>query len=180
MLIVDGHNLTFADDDARRMIERNDPGGARHRVLDLVEAYAEGTRQTALVIFDGTGGRPEPQKARGRVRVEFSGATQSADEAILRRVAHSTGRRELHIVTSDRRLGIAARTLHAKTIGCSEFLNEVARLWRRRRANRAPEPRAKRDGTPAGEINEWLKLFPEDEPGDATDDKEPRGGKRHK
>ena len=175
MLIVDGHNLAFADDDARKLLTGGKPDDARRRVMQLVEAYAEATGQRATVVFDGTGGRHRSQRKGARVGYRFSGVKRDADLEILRLVGATTGRREICVVTGDRRLGIAVRNLHAKTMGVKEFLNETAR--RRKRADRAPEPRAKRYGPPPGEVEYWLTVFSDD---DVKDIKKERGPGRKK
>ena len=67
MLIVDGHNLALAEDEARKMLLGGDPDGSRRRVLDLVEVVARSTNQQAMVVFDGAGGgEPVSHRARDR------------------------------------------------------------------------------------------------------------------
>lgn len=178
MLIIDGHNLAFADDDARRMLIAGKPGDARHRVLELVETFAKWTKQRATVVFDGTGGRYKPPQTGGRVRYRFSGAERSADTDIAQIISRSTGRRELCVVTNDRSLGAAARSLHARTMGCKEFLKETARIQRRKGENRAPEPRAKRFGAPPAEVEYWLKVFSDDDVDVAKEEDKPVRRKR--
>jgi len=159
MLIIDGHNLAFADDDARQKLIRGDPGRARRRVMQLARLYGRSVNRNVTVVFDGTGGHGRSAEPAGRVRCCFSGADHSADAVILRLVAASTGRREICVVTGDRRLGAAARQLRAKTMGVKEFLKETARQARRQQAGRAPEPRAKLFGPPPSEVEYWLKEF---------------------
>jgi len=162
VLIIDGHNLAFADDDARQLLTAGRPAAARQRVLQLVEIYAKSTRQRATVVFDGTGGRHKPPETRGRVSYRFSGAQRSADTDITTIISRSTGRRELCVVTNDRRLGAAVRSLHARTMGCGEFLKATARIQRRKPRRHAPEPRAKRLGAPPDDVEYWLKVFADD------------------
>ena len=158
MLIVDGHNVAFADDEARRLLVRGKPDAARARVLEIVEVYARATKQPAVVVFDGTGGRYRASKRGRGVRCRFSGAGRPADAEIVRLVGARTGRREICVATSDRSLGAAVRSLHARTMGAKEFLREAARL-RRKRPDRFPEPAGKRTGAPPSEVEHWLKVF---------------------
>jgi len=164
MLIVDGHNLTFADPEARGQLEGDRPGGARQRTLELVETYLAATREQAVVVFDGTGGGRAPEPTHRRLRCRSSGAGRSADAEILDMIRKTTGRRELCVVTNDRRLGAAARSLHARTMGSQEFLAAVARIKRRQQRKRpTPEPRGKRSGAPPSEVRQWLDVFREED-----------------
>jgi predicted RNA-binding protein with PIN domain len=164
MLIVDGHNVAFADDEARRCLDAKRPGAARLRVMELVSIYAESTDERALVVFDGAGGPHRPQHNCARVRYCFSGEHRSADAEILERLRRFSGRRETCVVTTDRSLGAAVRALHAKTMDAADFLSEVARRGRRRQETPpAPEPLAKRIGAPAGEVDYWLTVFSEED-----------------
>ena len=158
MLIVDGHNLTFGHDDARRKLLGGDPEGSRRDVLACVHAYAEATKERALVVFDGTGGGTPPGGS-DRVRYCFSGERRDADEEIVRRVRAHTGRRETCVVTSDRSLAAAVRKLGAKTVGLKAFLREVRRLANRRRRPVALEPAAKYKGPSPAEVEYWLTVF---------------------
>ncbi len=173
MLFVDGHNLTFRDDEARRRLLRGDPEGSRRRILEAVRAYADGTRDRALVVFDGPGGA-KPATQMGRVRYCFSGRDREADTEILRRIRKHTGRREIRLVTDDRQLAAAARHLGVKTITLKRFQREVNRL-RGDRADLAPEPAAKYHGPPPGEVEYWLKIFGDEGADDMKE--EPPGGR---
>ncbi|MFW6158971.1 MAG: NYN domain-containing protein [Planctomycetota bacterium] len=161
MLLIDGHNLTFADDRARDLLKSGDPERSRDRVLALVTRYAVRTGQRANVVFDGTGGPYRPQAPRSRVRYSFSGTQRSADRYIAELIERSTGPRDLCVVTNDRELLAAAGSLGAGTLRADEMLAELARARAERREKDAPEPRAKRAGPPPGEVEYWLREFPE-------------------
>ncbi|MFO7899529.1 MAG: NYN domain-containing protein [Planctomycetota bacterium] len=161
MLLIDGHNLTFADDRARGLLESGDPERSRHRVLQLVTRYAVLTDQRANVVFDGTGGPYTPQAPRSRVRYSFSGTRRSADRVIQDLVRQSSGPRDLCVVTNDRKLLAAVRRLGAGVVRADEMLAELARARARMKKKDAPEPRAKRAGPPPGEVEYWLREFPE-------------------
>jgi predicted RNA-binding protein with PIN domain len=161
MLLVDGHNLAFADDEARKMLIGSDPEGSRKRIVELVEIYARSIRQQAIIVFDGSGGR-EPKGGTDRVQYFFSGPDRPADLDLMRIIRGSTGRRELTLVSSDRSLTADARKHRVTTIGSATFLKEVAALQRRRRKPIASEPVAKlTGGTPPSEVEYWLKVFGE-------------------
>ncbi len=179
MLIIDGHNLAFADDAARDLLECGDPDGARRRILQLVKDYTTPTRQRASVVFDGAGGEV-PRSTAGWVRFCFSGPGRTADTEILRIISSSTGRREICLVTNDHSLATAARTLGAKTLGTSEFLKEAARVQRRKAEDAPPEPAGKHHGAPPDEVDYWLSVFSDDDVAAAEKEQYPERKKRGK
>ena len=159
MLLVDGHNLTFADDDAREMLLEGDADGSRRRVLHLVDTYARRVKHKATVVFDGTGGPAAPASPTPRVSFCFSGTAHSADAEILRRLRESTGRREIRVITSDRAMAAAAKKLGAVIVSLKQFLSDAADRPRRTKSPAAPEPAAKWTGPPPGEVEYWLRIF---------------------
>ncbi len=164
MLIVDGHNVAFADPEAHAMLDRADPAGAGARVLLLAELYASATKQQATVVFDGTGGGEVQAEAdAGGVRCRFSGAGRSADVEILRIARGSTGRREICLVTNDRSLSVAARRLGVRIMGVAAFLRETAALARKKKAPHVFEPAAKHFGPSPAEVAYWLTVFSDDD-----------------
>lgn len=176
MLIIDGHNLTFLDEQARDSIKTGDPEGSRIRILDLVETWCRLAAQTATVVFDGTGGGRAPSSDRPGVECIFSGADRTADLCILDMLDESTGRREVCVVTNDNQLLAAARRRGARTLTADDF---VARLEDLRRKKRRPatEPLAKRVGAPPSEVARLLKVFKEDDV--ARIEREEAGCARH-
>ncbi|MFH1732648.1 MAG: NYN domain-containing protein [Planctomycetota bacterium] len=177
MLFVDGHNLTFGHDAAREKLLGGDPEGSRKYILECVRIYAASTRDQAMVVFDGTGGKTAPGK-HGSVRYCFSGAGRSADAEILRRIRAHTGRREARIVTDDRTLAAAARRLGVKTVGLKKFLQEIQRLLREGPETVAAEPAAKYRGPSPADVEYWLTVF-SDEDVTAAEKEPPRApGKR--
>jgi len=179
MLFVDGHNLTFGHEDARRKLLAGDPEGARRKILDCVRIYAGSTRDRAMVVFDGTGGEAAPHDA-GRVRFCFSGEERDADGEILRRIRRCTGPREVRLVTDDRSLAVAARRLGAKTVSLKKFLRETQRLRGKAREAPAPEPAGKYRGPSPAEVEYWLTVFSDEDVRKAEEepDRGPRKRKR--
>jgi predicted RNA-binding protein with PIN domain len=163
-IMVDGHNLMHADDEARAALDRQEPDRARVRLLEVVGAFARYHHKQALIVFDGSGGHPLPESARGPVQYCFSGPDRKADDVLLDRLRSSTGRREILVVTSDREVADAARHLGAKVQASAAFLQEVERLGRRRQKKKpAPEPSGKRRGPSATEVEEMLMEFTEED-----------------
>ena len=177
MLIIDGHNLAFADDEARRLLLGGKPEGAQIRIIDLVQLLVEAQDDDALIIFDGSGGG-QPEGCIGRIKYKFSGAGKSADAEILRVIRGSSGRRETTLVTSDRELASEARKLGVKVMGLAPFMREATRLAKKKAERPVSEPRAKRTGAPPGEVEYWLNFFSDK---DVTDlEKEPSPDLRKK
>jgi len=166
MLIIDGHNLTFADPQARELLVGGNPAASRERILRTVGALAAETGEKVTVVFDGTGGGPsERQTGRRHVRVAYAGADRTADFEILRMLRQSTGRRDVSVVTDDRSLGRAVRQLGAKVQRLEEFFKRVAQARRSREAAPPREPSAKRTGAPRDEVEYWLKFFRDEDDG---------------
>ncbi len=162
MLFVDGHNLTFGHDSARRKLLAGDPEGSRRQVLECVRAYASSTKDRAMVVFDGSGGEASPG-GTGRVHYCFAGEEQDADAEILRRIRGHSGGGDVRLVTDDRALAAAARRLGAKTIGLKKFLIETHRLKHTKRDVVAPEPAGKYRGPSPAEVEYWLAVFSDDD-----------------
>lgn len=162
MLFIDGHNLTFGHDSARRKLLAGDPEGSRRQVLECVRVYASSTRDRAMVVFDGSGGETPPG-GTGRVRYCFSGEGQDADAEILRRISRHQGGRGVRLVTDDRSLAAAARRLGARTISLKKFLLETQRLQRKERELVAPEPAGKYRGPSPAEVEYWLAVFSDED-----------------
>lgn len=180
MLLIDGHNLTFADDRAKRLLQGGDPEGSRLRVLDLVDVYARVVNKRALVVFDGAGGPFRQQPKTARVKYFFAGMNRSADDEIIERIDASTGQRELVVVSNDRQLAAAARRRGAGICRVEDMLKEVARALRKKAKDNAAEPAGKRFGAPPSEVEYWLKEFSDDGTGDESEEDGPAGKKRRK
>ena len=162
MLFVDGHNLTFGHDSARRKLLAGDPEGSRRQVLECVRVYASSTKDKAMVVFDGSGGEASPGGA-GRVHYCFAGEEQEADAEILRRIRHHSGGGDVRLVTDDRGLAAAARRFGAKTISLKRFLVETQRLRHKEAKPVAPEPAGKYRGPSPAEVEYWLAVFSDED-----------------
>jgi predicted RNA-binding protein with PIN domain len=97
LFLVDGYNVTMADDATRRL-ER---GAQRMALVRRLAARGRGLLGAGeyVVVFDG--GRLAEDEDHGPVQVVFSG-DRSADDVIVDAAARADGR--LSVVTSDREL----------------------------------------------------------------------------
>lgn len=147
MLILDGHNLIGRAPG----LSLNDEEGGREELLRRVGARKGSGRQSVLVVFDGNRPGAAQEGRFGGLRVVYSPAGRSADDEILRRLAQGNPRSST-VVTSDRALGVKARSLGAMVETCETFL---ARL-------RSPSGGGASDRKPEagpGEVDAWLDLF---------------------
>lgn len=156
MYLIDGHNLiphvaglSLRDlDDEQRLLER-------------LAAFCRRTRCRAEVYFDGA---PPTQARRfslgGRLTVIFVRRGRTADAAIharLRRLGRAA--RNVIVVSSDREVQAAARSYGAQVIDSATF----ARRMRAVEGAPAHEEAEKPAAVPPDEVEEWLRLFGEEE-----------------
>ena len=134
---LDGNNLIgFARRKARP--EEDD----RAALLAELSARLRSTRSTVKVFFDGEG------RAASLGSLTVSGASGSADEAIVREVGKARDPRQITVVTADRELARRSRDLGARTMAPAEF-------WGRFGESAPPEP-----GKPGKvDVDEWLDYF---------------------
>lgn len=152
--IVDGYNLLHLIQKASE-----DYGAITDvQLCRIIGEYLKQINETGEVIFDGTG----PREKGGfdnisNLEVFFSGLRSDADTIIEDKITASTAPRRLTIVSSDRRLRIAARKRKATVVKSQVFWDNVQKQLSRK--GKVKEPRAKREGLNEGETELWLKIF---------------------
>ena len=117
--LVDGNNLCGAARDRRLGI----PTDEKEMILRL-QTLSSRDSQELTVVFDGTSSEGRGLGRSGwfeGVRVQYSGAGRTADEAIIQMVEARPDRREVVLVSSDRALRTSIRTLGARVMGCRRF-----------------------------------------------------------
>jgi len=99
-LIVDGYNILHAWPGLAEVKDRSFQD-ARELLIALLAEYAAVTGRRVTVVFDASA-RPEPEhhETRHGVRVVFTGAGRSADEAI-ERLAYQAAPEGVTVATSD-------------------------------------------------------------------------------
>ena len=150
--IIDGHNLiakipglslSMPDDEAR--------------LIELLNRFGQERRHKLEVYFDGAQPGQAGVRNYGRVRAHFVPASQSADEAIrrrLRRLGKSAA--SWVVVTSDRDVQAAAREAHAQVARAEDFSPQVQTTLQARLAtanDAADQPLSEE------EVSEWLAIF---------------------
>ena len=147
--LIDGHNLipklglTLASpDDELDLIAR---------LLDFCRLR----RVQVEVYFDGAPlGLPATRKS-GAVTAHFVRLGSSADAAVEDRLARLGGSaRNWTVVSSDRRLQIAAQAVHAQAMPSEAFAREMTTALREQPAASPDEA-----GLSPEQVEEWLRIF---------------------
>ena len=156
-LIIDGYN--FLNASGVFGAERG-PRGFESSRLALLDMLCDllGDRVTdTLVVFDAArapDGLPGRLVHRG-IRVWFAREYPDADTLIEELVEDDPAPASLVVVSSDRRLQVAARRRRAKAVSCEEWLADARAA--RRRAHRAAD---EKPGTPTpADVEYWKKYF---------------------
>jgi len=155
MIIIDGTNLLWAvkesSDDQEITTEVQ-----LCRVLDKYFAMAG---EEGEVVFDGAG-PPDKGVFDGVTHMEifFSGFNKDADTVIEEKLLADTASRRLTVVSSDRRLRLAAAARRAAALKSDLFWNLVLKELRRKKPQKR-EPEEKRDGLTESETDKWLDMF---------------------
>lgn len=125
-IIIDGysllhHDAAFARAGARGM------AAAREKLIGRLGSGGAALAERITVVFDGAGyiGQRGPQ-APAPIEVLFSTSSETAD-SIIERLAHVAPHPgEVLVVTSDRAERETVEASGVQTIGCTDFLSELA------------------------------------------------------
>ncbi len=157
-LIIDGYNLLHAS--GVFGAERGPRGFEQSRValLDMLCELLGDHAADTIVVFDAArapDGLPGRLVHRG-IRVWFAREYPDADTLIEELVEDDTAPSQLVVVSSDRRLQVAARRRRAKAVSCEEWLAD-ARANLRRRGHRAADE--KPAAPTSADVEYWKKYF---------------------
>jgi len=157
-LIIDGYNLLHASGVFGST--RGPKGFEQSRValLDMLVDLLAAKAADTIVVFDAARA-PDGLPARlthGGIRVWFAREYPDADSLIEELVEADTAPGHLVVVSSDRRLQVAARRRRARAVDCDEWLAE-AREVRRSRGRPAADAKPTEPG-PEG-VDEWKRYF---------------------
>ncbi len=168
-LIIDGYNLMHAWGLARRRYGPGDLERLRLRFLNqLANRLAEEDRERTTVVFDAGDGAPTDGPGRQvhrEMQVVYAIQEPDADTEIENLIAEHSAPRQIRVVSSDRRLQIAAKRRRGRFVTSEKFLAELKK-------NKAAEPNkplprdleTKYTGElTEAEIAEWLEIFGETE-----------------
>jgi predicted RNA-binding protein with PIN domain len=157
-LIIDGYNLLHA---SGVFGTTRGPKGfeqSRAALLDMLVDVLGAKASDTIVVFDAARA-PDGLPARlshGGIRVWFAREYPDADSLIEELVEVDTSPGHLVVVSSDRRLQVAARRRRAKAVSCEEWLADAREL---RRARGRPSPDAKPPEPGPEGVDEWKRYF---------------------
>lgn len=150
--IIDGHNL-IAQIPGMSLVMLDD----EERLIQLLNRYGEQQRGKLEVYFDGAPIGQAGERNYGRVRAHFVPQSQTADEAIRRRLLKlGKSARSWIVISSDRSIQSAAREMHAKVQKAEDFAGQLLEALRGH-----PEDTANVVEPPLSpaEVDEWMAIF---------------------
>jgi len=159
--IIDGHNLiskipgldlSMLDDE--------------QRLIELLNQYGQASRHQIEVYFDGAPVGRAGARNFGRVRAHFVPRSQTADDAIRKRLA-KLGRSASNwvTITSDRSVQSAAHAAHARVMSSDDFASHLKASLLQDSVHGGVGSAAitpEKSGSAAlseAEVNEWLTIF---------------------
>ena len=155
MVIIDGTNLLWAVQESPDDREIT----TEVQLCETLDRYFIQTGEEGEIVFDGGG--PADTSIFGNVthlEIFFSGFHKDADTVIEEKILAGTAPLRLTVVSSDRRLRLAAAERKAAALKSDLFWNLVLKELARKRPRRQ-EPDEKRDGLTEGETDKWLDMF---------------------
>jgi predicted RNA-binding protein with PIN domain len=158
--LIDGYNLMHAMGYLAGKVNARGLERARVRFQDyLVAAFGEKS-PNVTIVYDAAriphGVAPE-QTYQG-LNILLAAAPQEADDLIETWIAKESSPKSLVVVSSDRRLQIAARCKGAVSMACPEFLDFVEKLPKAPATAPAGEPE-KSEHMSDEEIDAWMQEF---------------------
>ena len=154
MVIIDGHNLLWAIQEAGKDFESI----SDVQLCLILGRYLKLTGEKGEIVFDGTG--PTDKSSFDNIsnlEVFFAGLATDADTVIEHKIRASTAPRRLTIVSSDQRLQKATRARKATAVKSQLFWDNLRKQLSRKRTT--SEPTAKHRGLSESETEQWLKFF---------------------
>lgn len=157
-LLVDGHNVIGRSPH----LSLSDPDDEAKLIAQL-RLFVTRTGKRLTVVFDPspTGSQSvswgDDRSTKGNLEIIYAASGRTADQVIREHIAHTKDKQGLILVTSDAALVEFARRCGIKQTRPAEWLIQAIRQV-------AAPSRADGKPTPATDIAEWLKLFPEPAP----------------
>lgn len=166
-LIIDGYNLMHAWGLARGRYGPGDLERLRERFLhQLANRLGDDDRSRATIVFDAGTLAPldvPTEQTYKDMRILFARKDENADARIEQLVKEHSAPKQIRVVSSDRRLQIAARRRRGRFVTSEEFVLELEKHPQPATAPEiSDELKAKSTGQlTEAETAEWLKLFQE-------------------
>ena len=161
--IIDGHNLiskipglslSMLDDE--------------QRLIEILNRFGQLSRHKIEVYFDGAPVGQAGVRNFGKVQAHFVPLSQTADDAIRKRLARlERSARNWVVVSSDRSVQSAAHEAHAQVMSAEDFadllqtrMRQASLYAKTRNADTTPD-KPIRETLSEAEVNEWLTIFKE-------------------
>ncbi|GAB4571698.1 MAG: NYN domain-containing protein [Anaerolineae bacterium] len=155
MFLIDGHNLIKEMPD----INLEDEADEVQLVYRLRGVLARANKK-GLVFFDrGLPGGHDPDLSNSRLQVRFASSSTEADDLIIRRIRSAKDPGQLVVVSSDRRIRLAAEQRRARVMTSAEFVVWMQELMATGQAGSDGEDEKP---TVDDDLDYWLTVFPEE------------------
>jgi len=131
---------------------------SRHGLMARLLTFQRLTRRRIILVFDGPPDDDLERLKLGRkFEVLFPPPGAKADDVIQERLSLPFDRRAFFVVSSDRELGVQARSRGAAVMKCDEFARELKKVMKKARQERELAKNLEFP-TPL-ETRLWLDLF---------------------
>ncbi len=152
-IIVDGYNLLWAVQKLQSDASVDDVS-----LCKIIGEYLRLIGDNGEIVFDGVG---PPDKScfynTNNMEIFFVGVGTDADTVIEDKIVVNSAPKRLTVVSSDKRIIIAARRRKAISIKSELFWSQVCKQLNRKKG--IVEPPAKRGGLSETETDRWLDEF---------------------
>jgi len=159
LYLIDGYNLLHAMGVLGGRLGREGLAKARLGLSGLLRGALKEDASRVTVVFDAAGAPPGlvgDQESQG-IHVRFAIGQEQADDLIEFMIRESSAPKQLAVVSDDRRIRKAAQRRGCISVGCADFLDELAR--RRRRKHSTNVTSAEKKPPTKNESEFWLQEF---------------------
>ena len=161
--LIDGHNLIGKLPD----VSLSDPDDEQ-KLIERLHVYAQRIRRPVAVVFDPGSSYVPPQRSPyGDVKVSFAKRGRSADQMIVNRVRRARNPREITVVTSDRALAGRVSAEGATVMRAEEFVRLMQPAEPTREEQEMEAEARAHVHVSSDEVEEWLRVFGDEEAGNA-------------
>lgn len=164
-IVIDGHNLIPRIPG----IDLSDPDD-EEKLIGLLQEYCRVRRKKIEVFFDGAQAGWAGVQRYGLVKAHFVRVTNQENDADRAIIAYLTklkkGAKNITVVSSDREVAAASRSMQAEVISSEEFAKQLQKL-----KEHEPELDPRQQRLTEDEIKEWAQLFARGSEKDRTADK---------
>jgi uncharacterized protein len=164
--LIDGYNLMYAGGLLGLPLSPSGFRRVRQRFLnDLAHALDPVDAHETTIVFDASSPHDDlPQEVRHKgLTVFFAVDDESADARIEWFIAHHATPKTLTVVSSDRRIRVAAHRRRSQSLTSEQFLEKLDILKERKPPEVEPPPsaeeRAREHGLSADEATYWQREF---------------------